>query len=263
MAIATLSALYATAQVTSVYDVAGSVGTYNEITGGTVLTGLPAGEELNEKVFDGTGKPLSGKYTVLGLPIGFDFKFNNKLMDRFVIASNGYLMLGEDSVSFDNSSANSFNSMANDGYQNVVGVIPRGTITMQDNTEISYLTEGTAPNRTLTVQFKNLGVNSSMWDVIITPGQLQIKLHENGNIDMILSDWFPNNEDMPSYWSMKVGLKGEGSDRIYLDGDWTDYTISNGESDMLTWSNTVYPADGQTYTFMPPEDCEKPASQPT
>ena len=263
MAIATLSALYASAQVTSVYDVAGSVGTYNEITGGTVLTGLPAGEDLNEKVFDGTGKPLSGKYTVLGLPIGFDFKFNNKLMDRFVIASNGYLMLGEDSVSFDNSSANSFNSMANDGYQNVVGVIPRGTITMQDNTEISYLTEGTAPNRTLTVQFKNLGVNSSMWDVIITPGQLQIKLHENGNIDMILSDWFPNNEAMPSYWSMKVGLKGEGSDRIYLDGDWTDYTISNGESDMLTWSNTVYPADGQTYTFMPPEDCEKPASQPT
>ena len=58
MAIATLSALYASAQVTSVYDVTGSVGTYNEITGGTVLTGLPAGEDLNEKVFDGTGKPL-------------------------------------------------------------------------------------------------------------------------------------------------------------------------------------------------------------
>ena len=174
MAIATLSALYTTAQVTSVYDVTGSVGTYNEITGGTIITGLPAGEDLNEKVFDGTGQPLNGKYTVKGMPIGFDFKFNNKLMDRFVIASNGYLMLGDDNVSFDNSAANSFNSMADDGYKNVVGVIPRGTITMQDNTEISYLTEGTAPNRTLTVQFKNLGVNASMWDVIITPGRKMI-----------------------------------------------------------------------------------------
>ena len=58
MAIATLSALYASAQVTSVYDVAGSVGTYNEITGGTVLTGLPA--EMIPPSFS-TSNPLSDR----------------------------------------------------------------------------------------------------------------------------------------------------------------------------------------------------------
>ena len=263
LAAGALTALAATAQVTTAYEVESTIGTYTEITGGTVVTGLPDGEDLDEKVFDGTGQALSGSYTVEGLPIGFDFKFNNKYMNRFVIASNGYLVLGEDEVSFDNSSANSFNLMSNDGYNNVVGVIPRGDVNMTDSTEISYMTEGTAPNRTLTVQFKNLTVNASLLSTLLVSGQLQVKLHESGDIDMVLSDWFPDNDNMPSYWSMKVGIKAEGSDRIYLSGNWTDFTVTNSEDGLMTWTNSIYPADGQTFTFIAPAECETPEAQPT
>ena len=48
-----LMALAATAQVTTAYDVSGSIGPYTEISGGTAIGLLPDGEDLNETVLDG------------------------------------------------------------------------------------------------------------------------------------------------------------------------------------------------------------------
>lgn len=50
---AMLMALAATAQVTTAYDVSGSIGPYTEISGGTAIGLLPEGEALNETVLDG------------------------------------------------------------------------------------------------------------------------------------------------------------------------------------------------------------------
>ena len=115
-----------------------------------------------------------------------------------------------------------------------------------------YRLDGTAPNRTLTVQFKDLGMDIGMWDTHCIPVQLQIRLHESGAIDMALSGWAPNYEDMPSYYAMKVGIKGRGSDRLYLSGSYTDFSLTTRPDASLTWNNDTYPADGQTYTFTPP-----------
>ena len=258
-----LLALAAMAQATSVYDVEGTIGTYSEITGGTVVAGLPAADALNEKVLDGAGNAISGSATFEGLPIGFGFKYDNKLMDRFAIGTNGYLLLGKGEISVDNSAQNSYNLMDDDGISDAIGVLSRGKAYNMDGTEISYRLDGTAPNRTLTVQFKDLGMDIGMWDTHCIPVQLQIRLHESGAIDMALSGWAPNYEDMPSYYAMKVGIKGRGSDRLYLSGSYTDFSLTTRPDASLTWNNDTYPADGQTYTFTPPADCEKPTAQPT
>lgn len=258
-----LLALAAMAQATSVYDVEGTIGTYSEITGGTVVAGLPAADALNEKVLDGAGNAISGSATFEGLPIGFGFKYDNKLMDRFAIGTNGYLLLGKGEISVDNSAQNSYNLMDDDGINDAIGVLSRGKAYNMDGTEISYRLDGAAPNRTLTVQFKDLGMDIGMWDTHCIPVQLQIRLHESGAIDMVLSGWTPNYEDMPAYYAMKVGIKGRGTDRLYLSGTYTDFTLTTRPDASLTWNNSTYPADGQTYTFTPPADCEKPTAQPT
>lgn len=258
-----LTAIASTAQVTTVYDVSSSIATYSEIAGGTPLASLPPGEALNETVLDGEGHAIAGDTVVSGIPIGFDFKFNNKLMNRFAIGANGYLMLGRDRIHIDNSAQNAFNLPDNDAMANVVGSIPRGAAAAIDGTEISYAVTGQAPNRTLTVQYKDLGINISLWDEIYIKVQLQVSLHEDGTVGVAFSGWNPDNDDMPSYYSVKVGIKGDGSDRLFLDGDCTDFTPSTSAGAMLTWNNSSFPADGQTFTFTPPADCEKPAAQPT
>ena len=43
-----LMALTATAQVTTAYDVSGSIGPYTEISGGTAIGLLPDGEDLKD-----------------------------------------------------------------------------------------------------------------------------------------------------------------------------------------------------------------------
>ena len=258
-----LLALAAMAQATSVYDVEGTIGTYSEITGGTVVAGLPAADALDEKVLDGAGNAISGSATFEGLPIGFGFKYDNKLMDRFAIGTNGYLLLGKGEISVDNSAQNSYNLMDDDGISDAIGVLSRGKAYNMDGTEISYRLDGAAPNRTLTVQFKDLGMDIGMWDTHCIPVQLQIRLHESGAINMVLSGWTPNYEDMPAYYAMKVGIKGRGTDRLYLSGTYTDFTLTTRPDASLTWNNSTYPADGQTYTFTPPADCEKPTAQPT
>lgn len=260
---AMLMALAATAQVTTAYDVSGSIGPYTEISGGTAIGLLPEGEALNETVLDGEGHAIAKDTVVTGMPIGFDFKFNNQAMNRFAIGANGYLLLGRDRVEVNNSARNAFNLMSNDDVSNALGAVSRGKACRIDGTEISYRTDGQAPNRTLTVQYKNLGIDVGNWDPIYVTVQLQIRLHEDGRAEMVFSNWRPDNEDMPTYYSMKVFLKGDGDDRLQLGGSYTDFTLSTGDGTSMTWNNDNYPADGQTYTFTPPADCEKPAAQPT
>lgn len=156
---AMLMALAATAQVTTAYDVSGSIGQYTEISGGTAIGLLPEDEALNETVLDGEGHAIAKDTVVTGMPIGFDFKFNNQAMNRFAIGANGYLLLGRDRVVVNNSARNAFNLMSNDDVSNALGAVSRGKACRIDGTEISYRTEGQAPNRTLTVQYKNLGID--------------------------------------------------------------------------------------------------------
>lgn len=259
-----LGTVTAAAQATMAYDVKGTVGTYEEITGGTVIGAGLKGEDFAEKVFDRDGHAIAKDTVTQGFPIGFDFKFNNKLMNQFAVSSTGYMLLGKDSVSVCNSSQNTINIISQDGVKDLLGVMPRTNTYGLDDTEISYKLIGTAPNRTLVVQYKNLAQNTRLWEDNFIPVQLQIRLHESdSSFDIIFKDWKPNDEDMITYLTIKIGAKGDGDDILLLGDSYTDFTLGISDATTVPWNNDVYPADGQTFTFTPPADCEKPAAQPT
>lgn len=257
-------AVSAAAQVTMAYDVKGSVGTYEEINDGIVIGAGVKGADYAEKVFDRDGHAIATDTVTQGIPIGFDFKFNNKLMNQFAVSSTGYLLLGKDSVCVFNSSQNTFNVISQSGVKDMLGVMPRTETYGLDNTEISYKLTGTAPNRILIVQYKNLAQNTQQWEENYVPVQLQIRLHEaDGSFDIIFKDWNPNDDAMVSYLSLKVGAKGDDGDILLLADSYTDFTLGSNDGNSIPWNNDLYPADGQTFRFTPPADCEKPAAQPT
>lgn len=254
----------AAAQVTTAYDVKSSAGTYEEITGGTVIGAGVKGADYAEKVFDRDGHAIATDTVTQGFPIGFDFKFDNKQMNQFAVSSTGYLLLGKDSVCVFNSSQNTFNIIGQSKVKDLIGVMPRTDTYGLDNTEISYKLIGTAPNRTLVVQYKNLAQNTQLWDENYVSTQLQIRLNEaDSSFDIVFNDWDPNDEGMVSYLTLKIGAKGEGTDMLLLSDSYTDFVLSSDESSTIPWNNNLYPANGLTLRFTPPADCEKPAAQPT
>lgn len=217
-----LGTVTAAAQATMAYDVKGTVGTYEEITGGTVIGAGLKGEDFAEKVFDRDGHAIATDTVTQGFPIGFDFKFNNKLMNQFAVSSTGYMLLGKDSVSVCNSSQNTINIISQAGVKDLLGVMPRTNTYGLDDTEISYKLIGTAPNRTLVVQYKNLAQNTRLWEDNFIPVQLQIRLHESdSSFDIIFKDWKPNDEDMITYLTIKISAKGDGDDILLLGDSYT------------------------------------------
>lgn len=259
-----LSAVNVDAQVMVSYDVKGYVGNYEEITGGTVIGSEFNGDDYSEKVFDGEGNAIVTDTVTQGFPIGFDFKFDNKLMNQFAVGANGYLLLGKDSVCVFNSSQNAYNIISQGGVKDLIGVMPRSETYGLDNTEISYKLTGTAPYRTLVVQYKNMALNTQQWDEHYIPLQLQIRLYESdGSFDVVFRDWNPDDPEMITYLTLRIGAKGEGDDLLLLSDSYTDFAISSDANSTVPWNNDVYPVDGQTFKFTPPADCEKPAAQPT
>ncbi len=66
------------------------MGTYNEISGGTVL----GDASTDDQRFVDPTIPLGGTTnTGIGLPIGFTFHFNGYDFDRFAINANGWISL--------------------------------------------------------------------------------------------------------------------------------------------------------------------------
>ena len=261
----TVAVATASAQVTMSYDATVTEGTYTPLSGATVVpTSSLSGTDLSTVVFSGDNTANTSAVTAQGYPIGFDFKFNNQLMNQFFIGAHGYLVLGKDQVSASVTS-NCYFIFSNDEDANVVGTAYRSDIYGLPETEISYQTTGTAPNRVMTVQYKDLGLAYDGWDGIEMRDtvQLQIALHENGQIT-IQFDGFEPDPSVELNWhdGFKIGIRGTGDDRLMKSSSFTDDEFDTSDA-ILQWRSSSYPTDGLTYTFTAPEDCAAPASQPT
>lgn len=266
LAVALAATVSATAwgQVTQNYGAEVSQGTYRTLTGGNVIPLGVSGTAFDKVVYDKTNTPNTSAFTGEGYPIGFDFKFDNKLMNQFFVGSHGFLALGKDQVSTTVSGPAFFHTNTDN---DIIAFCYRSTVAAIPSTEISYKTEGTAPNRILTVQFKDLQLLYSGWsgDAVRDTVQLQIRLHEDGKIEMITNGFEPSAEaaeDMNYNDGFRIGLRGQKNDWIVKTGSFSGNTFSVSSSSFITWSASSFPADGQTYTFTPPEDCEAPGVQP-
>lgn len=277
-----LSLVAVNAQRVKGYTFEATQGEYTPITDGTVIykytvpeDASPAdNQKLNEISFWDSNRIAMKDSTGNGLLIGFDFKFNEDTVNRFVTGGL-WLAVGKDEVSVDPTSAGGAEYFHRN--ENMMGFYPLRNLYAKNGTEISYKLQGEAPNRVLVVQYKDMFFFNKGYsgggDTLTGNCHFQIRLYETtNNIEFCFSGW-EMLESAPTYQSVNIfnGLRGsvEG-DAISLSGTWDSpnvvvsapsyggYSISS-----ISFSKTSFPADGLTYTFTYPVPCVEPAAQPT
>lgn len=267
LALTLAAAVSATAQVTQSYDAQVKQGVYTEITDGTAIALGEPGDDFSTAVYDGSGTPLTSAYEGEGLPIGFDFKYDNQLVNRFVIGAHGYLVLGKDKVS---ATATTNPSLFHTDTDNdVLGFCYRSEVGAIASTQISYKLTGEAGQRELTVQYKDLQLYVDFWGEkeVRDTVQLQIRLSEaTGAISFITSGFEPCGavaEEMNYNDGFRLGIRGQEGDFLMKAGSFADDAFSTETNGYISWHGTSFPTDGLTYTFLPPEDCSTPTAQAT
>lgn len=188
--------------------------------------------------------------SVAGIPLGFDFTFEGKTYDKFVVFGMGYIYLGEKSsekvhVQVDNVSLSSM-------YRMIPGTIGAST-SVQDTCRaaVQYKIEGEDGSKTATVEF-SMGYKGI---AAATVFHYQVKLYEQGGKIEMLFDDFDVTWDFDPF---AVGISGADA-TYYLqanNGDFSDVTKSTMNGGR-SYSALKF-AKGLKYTFLPPDECVKP-----
>lgn len=129
-----------------------------------------------------------------------------------------------------------------------------GTYTVLGN--IQYLTAGTAPNRTCTIQW----TRARRYGSSSTGGQnnlfnFQIRLTETSNLISFVYGIYQTNANSSVY---QVGLRGSANtdfNNRKTTTNWAATTAGTVNTDTCSLTSTVKPASGQTYTWTPPPAC--------
>jgi hypothetical protein len=142
--------------VVSEYSFSQTVGTYTEISGGTVL-----------------GTTANDNESFNAIPLGFTFTYDGTAYTTVSIQTNGFIAFGNEVLT------STVPISSPTGTNNIVAAICRD-IKSRDNGELMYLLSGTEPNRVFTVQWKNYRrvPTATANDVL----NFQIQIKENGNI---------------------------------------------------------------------------------
>ncbi|GAB4138908.1 MAG: hypothetical protein Fur0041_13990 [Bacteroidia bacterium] len=237
MVIATLISSFGTAQVAS-YSFSQSSGSYTPITGGTVL-GAPNNDDTNF--------PSN--------PIGFTFWFNGTAYTTFSVNSNGFLALG-------NTVASSYTAISSGTSNNIISALNFDLQGDATTGELSYTVQGTAPNRTLVVQWKDYDAFSSTTNTDVY--NFQIRLNETSNIVQVVYGSFTVNS---SIRTAQVGLRGnlntDFNNRAVANGinTWSTSTAGITNADVCELNNLpLFPGSGLTYTWTPPAPPVAPTS---
>lgn len=242
------------AQVATLYSFTQSSGTYSAVTGGTVFGTTSSDDQLYVDPSNPTGGYTQ---TGSGIPIGFNFMFNNHTYDRIAINNNGWMTFGNSSsfpsVNITSSYQGiSYTSGAPADLQNAIAGLSYD-ILAQANASIVVQTIGSSPTRTCIVQFANYRKwSSGSGDSF----NFQIRLSETTNIVEIQYGNFVSNS---SGITPQVGIRGDSN------SDFQNITTNNTN----TWSNplvgttnnaatassnpTLVPTSGQIYRWTPPQ----------
>jgi len=233
--LAILAGIHVNAQV-STYSFSQSAGTYSPITGGTVL-GVPTNDD--------TSFPNN--------PIGFTFWYNGVAYSSFSVNSNGFIAMG-------GTISSSYTSLSTGASNNVIAGLNADLQGEPAIGELRYQTIGTAPNRTLVVQWSNYDNWSSSTNTNLY--NFQIRLEESSNVVNVTYGTSTPNQVR----TFQVGLRGNSS------ADFNNREIANG---LHTWStsiagtsntatcemnSTLAPASGQIYSWTPPPAPAAPTS---
>ncbi|MDZ4181372.1 MAG: hypothetical protein U1B83_00745, partial [Candidatus Cloacimonadaceae bacterium] len=253
LALGTFSALSA---AVSTYVFSQSMGTYTEITGGTVL----GTTTTDDQRFVDPAAPLGGTVnTGVGFPIGFDFTLDGNTFDRFAVNYNGWISLGQSALS---PSVNMTSSTYYPAPLNSTTVLTPAYLRTriagfaqdlqgQTGSELSYLTVGTAPDRILVVQWKGVKRYGSSNTSNVN---FQIRLYEGLDKVEVIYGGMTNNYVLTA-WAAQAGLGGSGQadyNNRYSATDWTATAPGATAAAVIPYSSTIYPPSGLTFEWAMP-----------
>jgi hypothetical protein len=232
---------------TSSYNFSSASGTFQEITGGTVL-GTTSNDE---QVFNNNTSGETGPQTDIGFPIGFNFNYNGVLYDRFAVNNNGWIKIGTGTFTIGSTTTPISNS-GTTGFENIFSAMGRD-LQGQTGSQLSYLLTGTAPNRVLVVQWLNYRkINSSSSENY----NFQIRLNESNNTIQFVygSVATTNTSTSSSNNTTQVGIRGAVNtdyENRTTSSSWSSSSTGTSNANTMRLTTTVKPASGLTYTFTP------------
>ena len=199
------------------YNFSASTSTYTPITG-TQVDGINTDDALSAAV-----------------PIGFTFTYGDLSFTEVKVSSNGWVGLGTSATS-----SNLGNDLANTSYTPFLGVLWDDTSLASGSA--SYLTSGTAPNRTFTVQYDNLKWNYSGDNSF----NFQLVLHESGMIRMN----YGSSTGTPNSPSASIGIT------MAPGGNGWFYSVTPGNpasasTTVAQNSISAFPVQNTRYEFTP------------
>ncbi len=258
------------------YNFRQTSGTYNEVTGGTVFGTTTSDDQrfVDPASPAGSTSVLTG----VGIPIGFSFMYNNIAFDRLAINNNGWISLGQSSLtpSVDINSTSIYIPLSSTStntpalLRNRIAAFGRD-LGAQTGSELRVETTNTAPNRVCVVQFKNYKRygTSGTGDNL----NFQIRLNETTNDVEIVYGTVTFGTGATTSSSAQIGLGGTTSTdfnirRTQSTNDWNTTIAGTTNTDAcqlpFTGVTVTPPASGTTFTWTYPPVCGSiPSSQPT
>jgi hypothetical protein len=256
------------AQVSN-YNFSQNIGSYNSITGGTVL-GFPNNDDqyfVTPANVNGAGAPnCFGN----GFSIGFTFMYNYMPYDRLGVSANGWISLGQSSLTpavnmsgTISASQTGYNcisdtSNANPLLRNRISAFCRdlegvNTPTNQPLGNIRIETIGSAPNRVCVIQFSNY----KSWAVAVGNYNFQIRLNETSNSVQIVYGAFSNANNL---LDVQVGLRGTSNldfnNRIVNPTNvWSNSIPGITFTNVAQFNNVLLPTNGLVYEWQPLPPC--------
>lgn len=236
-----LIGLYGIGQNAAQYIFSQSVGSYTAIVGGTTITP--------------TGVTYFDDYSYGPFNIGFNFTWRGTVYTQFGLNENGFINLGASAPtsSYYSLSTGSTNDVIAAFNYDLYGLVANGA-------EIRYQTLGSAPNRSLVVQYKNYGFYSAG----LADFNFQIQLYETSNVVKIVYGTYAATSISNT---LQVGLRGASNADFNNRTTTTNWSATTaGGTNAATCSYTppgVIPASGLTFTWTPPPPCVAPTAQPT
>lgn len=238
------------------YTFTATTSTYSEITGGTQL----GTETSDDQRFVDPAVPAGGTVnTGVGLPLGFNFNFNDYIFDVIAINNNGWISFGQSALG-----ATAVNITSSSGYNplsstsvitppqlaNRVAGFARD-LQAQAGASLRMETLGTAPNRVCIIQWKNYKRygTTGTGDVI----NFQIQLLETLNKVVLVYGTITAGNTTAS--TVQVGLRGTDATDFFNRTTTTDWTLTSAglnNADNCAFSQTVFPPVNLTFEFNPP-----------
>lgn len=194
---------------------------------------------------------------VEGFDLGFTVNYNGVDCDHFVIYGFGAIQLGGKSIHLlpDVNASPIVNGLVN----GLVCYNKDGTALFNDDTKILYQVSGEAPNRVLTVEFRQIGLTQA-WGASALHGiTYQISIKEDGTISYCFEEFDAGEE----YYNFYIGLTGNKDEYMTLGGSGVSLDDDNSYSTNANYSVINKIAAGKTVTLTPPADCSTPTEQPT